>query len=103
MRAPSHGGEVKQSPVDEVPRLLAEDPDMVCVAPDERFVVLYAVSYEHTNAPLSAGGYLRTPRDAAHHALELTRGEGSEHTTWYVYDTVLRTWSTFAQSEIELP
>jgi len=94
---------VKRPPIDDVPSILAENPDIVCVAPGERYLVLYAISYDHDDAPSPTGDDVRSPREAAHRALELTRDVGSADTPWLVYDAVTEKWSSFSQSEIETP
>lgn len=87
--------------IDEVPDVLAADPDTPCVALGDRYVVVYAVSYDHDDEPSVTGEEVRSPRDAAHFALELTRDASSSETTWRVFDTLTGKWTTFAQGEIE--
>ena len=88
---------------DEVVALLAADPDMVTVAPDERFVVLYAVSYDEDRRSGSWPQVISTAKAAARAALDLTLDEGRGNTTWLVFDTVTGEWSKYAQSELEEP
>lgn len=86
---------------DPVVRLLAADPEVVMVAAGERYVVVYAVSYDHNDNASRTGEEVRSARDAAHYALELTRDAGADETQWRVYDVVTKKWSTFDQREIE--
>jgi hypothetical protein len=86
---------------DPLVRFLTSDPDVPMVAEGERYVVVYAVSYDHDDNPSRSGEEVRTPRDAAHYALELTRDKGAFETQWRVYDAVTKKWSTFDQSEID--
>ena len=71
------------------------------VAGGERYVVVYAVSYDHDDGSSRSVEEVRSPRDAAHYALELTRDVGASETQWRVYDALTKKWSTFDQSEIE--
>ena len=87
--------------IDEVPGILADDPGTPYVGVGDRYVVVYAVSYDHDCDPTDTGERVASPRDAAHWALELTRDGSSGDTSWSVFDTKTRTWSTFCQAEIE--
>ena len=64
------------------------------VQPDDRFVVLFAVGYETSEAA--------SPRAAANLALEMTRNavlKGS--TKWLVYDRITGRVERFSQGEFE--
>ncbi len=87
--------------IDEVPGLLAGDPDTPCVAVGDRYIVVYAVSYDHDDDPSVTGEEVRSARDAAHYALELTRDPGATETIWRVFDNLTGKWTTFEQAEIE--
>lgn len=74
---------------------LAELGNTYC-GPNDRFVVSLIIGYGDgdDDGP-------KTARQAAHHALELTRDEGSADTHWYVFDRKTREMRLFEQKEIE--
>jgi hypothetical protein len=87
--------------IDEIPGVLAADPDTPCVEIGDRYVVVYAVSYDHDDESSASGEEVRSAREAAHYALKLTRDAGSSENIWRVFDTLTGKWATFAQQEIE--
>ncbi len=60
----------------------------------DRFVVMLAVGYATDDGP-------RSPQQAAHWALELTRDAGSDSTRWYVLDRQTGVIHEYEQADIE--
>jgi hypothetical protein len=81
--------------------LLAEAPEVDSVAKGERYVVLWAVSYDTDDELLASGEAIHSARDAAKQALELTRDKGSADNLWRVFDHATREWATFAQEDLD--
>jgi hypothetical protein len=86
---------------DAVVRSLGDDPAVPTVSVDDRYVVIYALSFDHDDQPSKSGEEVHCARDAAHFALELTRDAGSADGIWRVFDRLTEQWSSFSQGEIE--
>ncbi len=65
------------------------------VGPEDRFVVSLVVGYNQEDSGV------RTAKQAARAALQLTLDEGSNDTHWYVFDRKTGVLSLFEQKEIE--
>lgn len=60
---------------------------------DDRYIVSLLVGYTDSE--------VRSPEEAAHYALELTRDEDASGTHWYVYDRQTHTLHQLPQRDIE--
>ncbi len=66
----------------------------IYVGPDDRYIVSLLVGY--------ASEDVRTPKEAARAALDLTRDCGAADTHWFVYDRVTQLTHMFEQSAFDL-
>lgn len=80
---------------------LGANPNFTYVNGGDRYLVVFAVSYDHGVDPTSMGEHrVTSARQAAHWAVELTRDGSQADNRWVVFDAERGEWTSFYQSDL---